>query len=82
MPAQMSRKRPLVSREDLRLVLWAVLLGLAGAAAFAAYRAVSVAGEDTGGRLVEFLANLAWPGALILGGVGAAVFFGWKANLD
>jgi hypothetical protein len=64
------------------LLLSAALLGLAAAAAFAAYRAVSLDGEDTSARLAEFASNLLWPGVLIFGGVAVVICFGWKANLD
>ena len=78
----MSERRRLPSREDLTLLFWSVVLGLAVAAAFGAYRAVSASGEDTGGRFAEFATNLAWPGVLIAGGVAAVVWMGWKANLE
>lgn len=64
------------------LLVTSVALGLVVAGAFAAYRAVSASGEDTAGRLAEFAMNLFWPGVLILGGVAAVVWMGWKANLD
>jgi len=64
------------------LLFWAVLIGLVAAAAFGAYRAVSLDGEDTTGRLVEFAQNVLWPGVLIFGAVAAVVGVGWKANLD
>ena len=64
------------------LLFWSVALGLAVAAAFGAYQAVSASGEDTGGRFAEFATNLAWPGVLIAGGVAGVVWMGWKANLD
>jgi hypothetical protein len=72
------RRRP----EDILLALVALALGLAGAAVFAAYRAVSLDGEDMAGRLAEFASNVAWPGVLIIVAVAAVVWFGWKANLD
>ena len=78
----MSERRRLPSREDLTLLFWSVVLGLAVAAAFGAYRAVRASGEDTGGRFAEFATNLAWPGVLIAGGVAAVVWMGWKANLE
>lgn len=64
------------------LLFWSVVLGLALAAAFAAYRAVSASGEDAGGWIAEFAANLLWPGVLIAGGVAGVVWMGWKANLE
>jgi hypothetical protein len=78
----MPERRRFLSREDVLLLFWSVVLGLAAAAAFSAYRAVSASGEDTGGRLAEFAMNLLWPGAVILVGVAAVVWMGWKANLD
>ena len=78
----MSERRRFLSREDLLLLLSCVVLGLAAAAAFGAYRAVSASGEDVGGRLAEFAMNLLWPGVLIFAGVAAVVWLGWKANLD
>ena len=71
-----------LTREDLLLVLASLVLGLAVAAAFAAYRAVSAADEDTAGRLAEFAQNLLWPGVLIFAGIAAVVVAGWKANID
>jgi hypothetical protein len=78
----MPERRRLLTPDDLRLILWSLMLGLAVAGAFAAFRAVSAADEDTSGRLGEFAMNLLWPGVLIVAGVAAAVFVGWKANLD
>jgi hypothetical protein len=78
----MSDRRRFLNRDDLLLLVSSVALGLLVAGAFAAYRAVSASGEDTAGRLAEFAANLLWPGVLILAGVAAVVWMGWKANLD
>ena len=78
----MSERRRILSREDLTLLFWSVVLGLAAAAAFGAFRAVSATGEDVGGRFGEFALNLLWPGVLIFAGVVAAVWVGWKAELD
>ena len=78
----MSERRRFLGREDLFLLFWSLVLGLAAAAAFGAYRAVTASGEDTAGRLAEFAANLLWPGVLIVAAVGAVVWLGWKANLD
>jgi purine-cytosine permease-like protein len=69
-------------RDDLTLATVSLLLGLAGAGAFAVYRAVSLSNEDVAGRLAEFGSNLLWPGVLILAAVAVVVFGGWKANLD
>ncbi len=78
----MSERRSFASRADLTLLFWSALLGLSAAAAFGAYRAVSASGEDAAGRLAEFAMNLLWPGVLIFGGIAAAVWLGWKANID
>lgn len=75
-------RRRLPNREDALLLASAAVLGLGGAAAFAAYRAVSAVGRDASGRLGEFASNLFWPGVLIFAAVAAVVWFGWKANLD
>lgn len=69
-------------REDLLLLFASVALGLAGAALFGAYRAVSASDEGTSERLIVFGASLLWPGVLIIAGVAATVWFGWKTNLD
>lgn len=76
----MFHQRPLLKREDLLLILWATVLGLGAAAAFAAYRAVSASGDAS--KVAEFVANLAWPGVLIFVGIAAVVWAGWKANID
>ena len=78
----MSERRRFLKRQDLALVAWSLVLGLAGACVFAVYRAVSLSDEDAAGRLAEFAANLLFPGAIIFVAVAAVVFGGWKANLD
>ncbi len=78
----MSERRRFLRREDLPLLLWSLVLGMVAAAAFGAYRAVSASGEDAGGRLTEFGANLLWPGVLFFAAVAAVVWLGWKAKLD
>jgi len=78
----MFRRRPFLSREDRLLIFWSLVLGLAAAAAFGAYRAISASDEDASGRFAEFGTALLWPGALIVAGVAAVVWLGWKANLD
>jgi len=78
----MRERRRFLVREDAVLVLASLLLGLAVAAAFAAYRAVSAADDDAAGRLAEFAQNLLWPGVLIGAGIAAVVVAGWKANID
>lgn len=78
----MAERRGFLSRENLVLVFASLLLGLAVAAAFAAYRAVSAADDDAAGRLGEFVQNLLWPGVIIFAGVAGVIVAGWKANID
>ncbi|OGO49439.1 MAG: hypothetical protein A2148_08145 [Chloroflexi bacterium RBG_16_68_14] len=78
----MSERRRFLGWENLALLFWSLVLGLAAAAAFGAYRAVTASGEVTAGRLAAFAVNLLWPGVLIFAAVAAVVWLGWKANLD
>lgn len=78
----MSERRRQPSREDLLLLAASIALGLAAAAVFGAYQAVSASGEDTSAWFATFAANLLWPGLLIFGAAAAVVWVGWKANLD
>jgi len=64
------------------LAFWSVALALAGAAGFAAWRAVAEDAPDFGERLSSFGTNLLWPGALIFLGIAAMVWMGWKISLD
>ena len=64
------------------LALWSLALGLAGAAAFASWRAVAEEAAGTGERLATFGGSLLWPGAFIFLGIGAIVWMGWKISLD
>ena len=70
------RKRSVVS--EVVLVVVALGLGLAGAGAYAAWRAVSAEGA----RTLEFFDSLLFPGILIIAGIAAMVWLGWKANID
>lgn len=78
----LSEQHRLLSRENALLAFWSLILGLGAAAAFGAFRAVNLSDTAFGGRFAEFGANLLWPGVLIIAGVAAVVWFGWKANLD
>jgi hypothetical protein len=78
----MTNRRRSISRDDALLITCAIVLGLAVAAAFGAYRAVSADAADSAAWLSEFTSNLVWPGVLIFAGVAGAVFAGWKANID
>jgi hypothetical protein len=77
-----SQERRLVKRQDIMLAIASLALGLAGAAAFAVFRAVNLSNEDVAGRIAEFGSNMLWPGVLILAAITAVIFGGWKANLD
>ncbi len=64
------------------LVGAAVALGLAVAAGYGAYRAVSADGDSAGDRFAEFATALLWPGGLIAIAVAVIVVVGWKIDLD
>jgi hypothetical protein len=57
-------------------------LGLAAAAGYGAWRAVSEDGATTSARWSEFADALLFPGALIVVAIAAMVWLGWKANID
>jgi hypothetical protein len=75
-------RRRLLRREDILVVLCSLVIGFAGASAYAVYRAVHLSNESVAGRLSEFAQNLLFPGAIIFAAVAVAVFGGWKANID
>ncbi|MDE3096774.1 MAG: hypothetical protein KGK07_12360 [Chloroflexota bacterium] len=65
---------------DITLAGVALVLGLAAALGYAAWRAVSaMAPADRWGA---FGSALVFPGALIIAGVAVMVWLGWKANID
>ena len=59
-----------------------VALGLAGAAGYAAWRAVSASDVTSSERWGEFGQAMLFPGLLIVVAVAVMVWLGWKANLD
>ena len=67
---------------ELALAAVALALGLLAAAAYAAWRAVSAEDAGASERWAEFFDAMLFPGALILVGVAAMVWLGWKANID
>lgn len=73
----MASQSPL-NKANLLLLFWSVVLGLAAAAAFSAFRATN--GDDT--AVSDFVANMVWPGVLIALAIATMVWCGWKANLD
>ena len=66
---------------DITLVAAGILLGVLGAAAYGAWRAVS-AQASTGGRWSAFGEAMLFPGALVVVVVAVIVWLGWKANID
>jgi hypothetical protein len=69
-------------RSDVLLAGAGVLLGLAVAAGYGAWRAVSREGASAASRAGEFGEALLFPGVLIVVAIAAMVWFGWKANID
>lgn len=67
---------------NIVLGLVATAFGVAVAAGYAAWRAVSLQDASTSARWSEFGDALAFPGVLIIVAVAAMVWFGWKANID
>ena len=67
---------------DIVLAAASIGLGLAAAAGYAAWRAISREGVDTGDRWAEFGEAMIFPGSLIIVAVAAMVWLGWKANID
>ena len=65
---------------DITLALVALALGLAAALGYAAWRAVSATAPAD--RWGAFGGALLFPGTLIIAGVAAMVWLGWKANID
>jgi hypothetical protein len=69
-------------RDDVVLAAVAAALGVAAAAAYGAWRAVSREGIDAAERWSEFGEAMLFPGALIIVAVAAMIWLGWKANID
>ena len=57
-------------------------LGLAVAAGYGAWRAVSREGVDSAERWSQFGHAMLFPGVLIVVAAIAIVWLGWKANID
>jgi hypothetical protein len=73
---------PRRTSNDIILAAAGILLGLAGAAGYAAWRAVSAEDATSSERWSEFGEALVFPGLLIVVAVAVMVWLGWKANLD
>jgi hypothetical protein len=66
---------------DITLAAAGIALGLLGAAAYGAWRAVS-AQASVGDRWSAFREAMLFPGALVVVVVAVVVWLGWKANID
>lgn len=76
-------RRPAVSGgSDVIVGFWAAVVALLATAGFAGWRAASEESASAGERLATFGLNFAWPGVLIFAAVGAAIWLGWRMNLD
>jgi len=78
----MTERKSSRMREEGLLAAVAVLLGALGAAGYGAWHAISREGVDVSERWSAFGDALLFPGLLILAGVAAMVWLGWKANID
>jgi hypothetical protein len=67
---------------DALLAAVALTLGAAGAAAYGAWRAVSLDAASNSRRWSEFGEAMLFPGLIIIAAVAAMVWLGWKANID
>jgi hypothetical protein len=79
MQGKSARRRPRNSPDRL-LIVFGAALGLICALAYAAWHAVNRAGAS--GAWGDFRATLLFPGVLVVAGVIAMVWLGWKANID
>jgi hypothetical protein len=70
------------ARENVLLATVAVMFGALAAAGYGAWRAISRDGGAASERWSEFGEAMLFPGALIIAGVAAMVWLGWKANID
>jgi hypothetical protein len=64
---------------DITLVIVGVVLGVALAAGYGAWSAVSAEASD---RWSSFAEAMLFPGLLIIPVVAVIVWLGWKANID
>lgn len=67
---------------DALLAAAALTLGAAAAAAYGAWRAVSLDTASNSSRWSEFGEAMLFPGLLIIAAVAAMVWLGWKTNID
>ena len=76
------RRTPPSRAADVILAIVALVLGLAAAAGYGAWRAVSADAASAGDRWSTFGEALMFPGLLVIAAVAAMVWLGWKANID
>ena len=69
-------------RSDITLAAVGLALGLAAAAGYGAWGAVSRWGAAAADRWSEFGQAMLFPGALIVIAIAAMVWLGWRANID
>jgi hypothetical protein len=69
-------------RDNVVLGIFGLVLGLLGAAGYGAFRAVNNDGASTAGRFATLGEAMLFPGMLIVAGIAAMVWLGWKANID
>ena len=69
-------------RDNLVLGAVALLLGLIGALGYGAWAAVSREDATSAERWNALGDAMVFPGLLIIAGVAAMVWLGWKANID
>ena len=70
------------TRDHVILAAVAVLLGVAGAGAYAAWRYVSLEDATASHRWATAGDAMIFPGLVIVAAVAAMVWLGWKANID
>ena len=79
----MPKPRPPANRTaDVILALFALVLGVAAACGYGAWRAVSSDAASTADRWSTFGEAMLFPGLLVIAAVAAMVWLGWKANID
>jgi hypothetical protein len=69
-------------RTDAIVAAAGVVLGVAAAAGYGAWRAVSREDGSGADRFAEFGEAMFFPGVLIIVAIAAMVWLGWKANID
>ena len=60
----------------------ALALGLAAAAGYGAWRAISADATSAADRWSTFGDAMLFPGLLVVAAIAAMVWLGWKANID